>query len=129
MLHGVFSTSVRELFAIISCNVCARSKFDGENTLTFALVSDTCKDRKRNVCSPGIKSSRQLLKTAKPELPALSSTQGSDAVLQLRFARRTRAMKAAEDLAIGFHTMPHDPAVAVRADPRQRLDRAFEAIE
>jgi hypothetical protein len=38
-------------------------------------------------------------------------------------------MNAAIDLPIGFHTVPHDPAVAVRADRRQRVDRAFEAIE
>jgi hypothetical protein len=38
-------------------------------------------------------------------------------------------MNAAEDLSIGFHAMPHDPAVAVWADWRQRVDRAFEAIE
>ena len=38
-------------------------------------------------------------------------------------------MNAAIDLPIGFHTVPHDPAVAVWADRRQRVDRAFEAIE
>ena len=38
-------------------------------------------------------------------------------------------MNAAIDLPIGFHTVPDDPAVAVRADRRQRVDGAFEAIE
>ena len=38
-------------------------------------------------------------------------------------------MNAAIDLSIGFHTVPHDPAVAVWADRRQRVDRTFEAIE
>jgi ADP-dependent phosphofructokinase/glucokinase len=38
-------------------------------------------------------------------------------------------MNAAEDLSICFHAMPHDPAIAVWADWRQRVDRAFEAIE
>jgi hypothetical protein len=38
-------------------------------------------------------------------------------------------MNAAIDLPIGFHTVPNDPAVAVWADGRQRVDRAFEAIE
>jgi hypothetical protein len=38
-------------------------------------------------------------------------------------------MNAAEDLSVGFHAVPDDPAVAVRADRRQRVDRAFEAIE
>jgi len=38
-------------------------------------------------------------------------------------------MNAAIDLPIGFHTVPHDPATAVRANRRQRVDRAFETIE
>jgi hypothetical protein len=38
-------------------------------------------------------------------------------------------MNAAVDLPIGFHAVPHDPTVAVWADRRQRVDRAFEAIE
>ena len=38
-------------------------------------------------------------------------------------------MNAAIDLPIGFHTVPHDPALAVWADRRQCVDRAFEAIE
>ena len=38
-------------------------------------------------------------------------------------------MNAAEDLSIGFHTMPHDPAVTVRANGCERVDCAFEAIE
>jgi hypothetical protein len=55
--------------------------------------------------------------------------QRLNSVLQRCFAGGTRAMNAAIDLPIGFHTVPHDPAVAVRADRRQRVDRAFEAIE
>jgi hypothetical protein len=38
-------------------------------------------------------------------------------------------MNAAIDLPIGFHTVPHDPTIAVWAERRQRVDRAFEAIE
>jgi hypothetical protein len=38
-------------------------------------------------------------------------------------------MNAAIDFPIGFHAMPHDSAVAVRADRCQRVDRAFEAVE
>jgi hypothetical protein len=38
-------------------------------------------------------------------------------------------MNAAIDLSIGFHTMSDDPAVTVWADRRQRVDRAFEAVE
>jgi hypothetical protein len=38
-------------------------------------------------------------------------------------------MDATEDLSIGFDAMSDDPAVAVRANRCQRMDRAFEAIE
>ena len=38
-------------------------------------------------------------------------------------------MNAAEDLSVGFDAVPDDPAIAVWADWRQRVDRAFEAIE
>ena len=38
-------------------------------------------------------------------------------------------MDATEDSSIGFHAMSDDPAVAVRANRCQRMDRAFEAIE
>jgi hypothetical protein len=38
-------------------------------------------------------------------------------------------MDATEDLSIGFYAVSDDPAVAVGADRRQRVDRAFEAIE
>ena len=52
-----------------------------------------------------------------------------NSILQRRFAGGARAMNAAEDLSICFYAMPHDPAIAVWADGRQRVDRAFEAIE
>ncbi len=38
-------------------------------------------------------------------------------------------MNAAIDLSVGFHTVTDDSAFAVRADRRQRVDRALEAIE
>src|SRR5215831_14980937 len=38
-------------------------------------------------------------------------------------------MNAAIDLPVGFHTVPDDPAIAVRADRRQCVDCALEAIE
>ena len=38
-------------------------------------------------------------------------------------------MDAAEDLSVGLHAVADHPAVAVRANRRQRVDRAFEAIE
>jgi hypothetical protein len=38
-------------------------------------------------------------------------------------------MDAAKDLSIRFHAVADDPAVAVRANRRKRVDRALEAIE
>jgi hypothetical protein len=47
----------------------------------------------------------------------------------LRFAGRTRAMDAAEDLSVGLNTVPDNPAIAMRANRRQRVDCALEAVE
>jgi hypothetical protein len=49
--------------------------------------------------------------------------------LQLRFAGRARAMDATENLSVRFDAMSDDPAVAMRANRRQRVDRALEAVE
>ena len=38
-------------------------------------------------------------------------------------------MDAAKDLSIGFHAVADHPAVAVRANRRERVDCALEAIE
>jgi hypothetical protein len=38
-------------------------------------------------------------------------------------------MDTAEDLARLLHAVSDDPAVAVRANRRQRMDRALEAVE
>jgi hypothetical protein len=38
-------------------------------------------------------------------------------------------MDATEDLPVGFHPVADHPAVAVRANRRQRVDCALEAIE
>lgn len=51
------------------------------------------------------------------------------AILQLRRARRAGAVDAAKDASIRFNTVTDDTAVAVRANRRQRVDRALEAIE
>ena len=53
----------------------------------------------------------------------------SDAVLQLRCAGRACTVNAAEDLSVCFDTVTDDSAIAVRANRRQRVDCAFEAIE
>jgi hypothetical protein len=52
-----------------------------------------------------------------------------NAVLQLRFAGRTRAMNAAEDLSVGLNAVPDNPAIAMRANRRQRVDSALKAVE
>ena len=38
-------------------------------------------------------------------------------------------MNATEDLAVRFNAVADDPAIAVRADRRQRVDCALKAIE
>jgi hypothetical protein len=38
-------------------------------------------------------------------------------------------MDATEDLSIGFHAVANDAALAVRANRRERVDCALEAIE
>ena len=38
-------------------------------------------------------------------------------------------MDAAEDFSALLHAVPDHPAVAVRANRRERMDRAFETIE
>lgn len=38
-------------------------------------------------------------------------------------------MDTTEDLSVGFHAVTDYPAIAVRANWRQRVDRALEAIE
>jgi hypothetical protein len=38
-------------------------------------------------------------------------------------------MNAAEDLSLGFNAVPDNPAGTVRANRRQRVDRALEAVE
>ena len=58
-----------------------------------------------------------------------SHCSGLNPVFQLRLARRARAVRAAVDLSVGFNAVPDNPAVAVRANRRQRMDRALEAVE
>ena len=58
-----------------------------------------------------------------------SHCSGLNPVFQLRLARRASAVCAAVDLSVGFNAVPDNPAVAVRANRRQRMDRALEAVE
>jgi hypothetical protein len=55
--------------------------------------------------------------------------QRLNAIFQLRFARRARAVDAAEDLSVCFDAVSDDSAVAMRANRRQRVDCALEAVE
>ena len=38
-------------------------------------------------------------------------------------------MNAAEDFSVGFNAVSHDPAIAMRANRGERVDRALEAVE
>src|SRR5262249_23178136 len=58
-----------------------------------------------------------------------SHCSGLNPVFQLRLARRASAVCAAGDLSVGFNPVSDNPAVAVRANRRQRMDRALEAVE
>lgn len=53
----------------------------------------------------------------------------SSSVLHPRHSRHRRAARAAEHLPSRFHTVPDDPAVAMRASGGQRMDRALKAVE
>ena len=53
----------------------------------------------------------------------------SDAIFQLRLAAAARAMDATENFSPLLHAVPDDPAVAVRANWRKRMDRALEAVK
>jgi hypothetical protein len=47
----------------------------------------------------------------------------------LCIASPARAVDATEDLSVRLNAVTDDPAIAVHADRRQRVDRAFEAVE
>jgi hypothetical protein len=53
----------------------------------------------------------------------------SHAVFQLRIASPARAVDAAEDLPFCLNAVTDDPAITVRADRRQRVNRALEAVK
>ena len=65
----------------------------------------------------------------KPAQFNFSAARRSDAIFQLRFAGLASAVDAAEDFSVSFNAVPDDPAVAMRANRRQRVDRALEAVE
>ena len=52
-----------------------------------------------------------------------------DAVFQLRFPGPARAVDAAENLSVRFNAVSHNSAVAMWTNRRQRVYRAFEAVE
>jgi len=65
-----------------------------------------------------------------PAMARMGVTRSTlDAIFQLRCAGRPCTVDAAEDLSVCFDTVADDAAIAVRANRRQRVDCAFEAIE
>ena len=55
--------------------------------------------------------------------------QRSSAIFQFRSAGSARAVDATENLSIRFNAVSDDPAIAMRANWRERVNRAFEAVE
>jgi hypothetical protein len=60
---------------------------------------------------------------------AKTSPSALGSVFELCGPVATRAMDAAENLAGFLHAMADNPTAAVRANWRERLDRAFETVE
>ncbi len=57
------------------------------------------------------------------------TVQRSSAIFQFRFAAFARAVDAAENLSVSFNAVPDNPAIAMRASRRQRVDGALETVE
>ena len=57
------------------------------------------------------------------------TVQRSSAIFQFRSAGSARAVDATENLSIRFNAVSDDPAMAMRANWRERVNRAFEAVE
>jgi hypothetical protein len=51
------------------------------------------------------------------------------AILQLRCTGRARAVDTTKDVSVRFDAMAYDPAIAVWANRRERVDCALEAIK
>ena len=68
-------------------------------------------------------------RTRRPTATVTRHRRNLDAISQLSFAGLSGAVDTAEDLSVGFNTVSHNPAVAMRANRRQRVDRALEAVE
>lgn len=71
-------------------------------------------------------------RTESRALPGLSpflAAETLDAIFQLRCAGRACAVDTTEDLSIRFNAVADDTAITVRANRRQRVDCALEAIE
>jgi hypothetical protein len=57
------------------------------------------------------------------------TVQRSSAIFQFRSAALARAVDATENLSISFNAVPDNPAIAMRANRRQRVDGALETVE
>jgi len=53
----------------------------------------------------------------------------SDAICQADDAHGARAVGTAEDLVVAFYAVTDYTAIAMRTSRRERVDRAFEAVE
>jgi hypothetical protein len=58
-----------------------------------------------------------------------SAVRRSGAIFQVRFAGLASAVDAAENLPVCFNAVSDNSAVAMRANRRQRVDGALEAVE
>lgn len=56
-------------------------------------------------------------------------SMGLHAISGAAHAGLERAVRAAEDAAVGLDAVPDDRAPAMRAQGRERVDRTFEAVE
>jgi pectin methylesterase-like acyl-CoA thioesterase len=62
-------------------------------------------------------------------IPTTRSRNAQTRSLNCVFAAFARAVDAAENLSISFNAVPDNPAIAMRANRRQRMDGALETVE
>ena len=72
---------------------------------------------------------RSRLQTKAFSINLILTIQRSSAIFQFRSAGSARAVDATENLSIRFNAVSDDPAMAMRANWRERVNRAFEAVE
>ena len=93
------------------------------NKFMLAFVFRTSRHVQPHQCS--LKNGAHSLRRAS----CMTRPGSLSAVLELRCAGPARAVDTAEDFTVRFHTVADDTALAVRANRRQRVDGALEAVE